>query len=163
MPPPPSSTLFVDKLLKRCTGWSHCKRDGVGATQLLWDCDSTFIATIFALIIITNLFGVGAPSSCGAVIWACIATAVPYPPRPDPNIWGWGSQVTRVLQLLCLLRVQAQILPMCTVVVSSFKGGNRGKLHPSPVKVKLWLRFALQPLCVVPTMLSTTSMCSWAP
>ena len=128
----------------------------------------TFIATIFALIIITSLLVVGAPSSCGAVTLACIVTAVPHPQRPDPNIWR-GSQVTRVLQLLCLLRVQAQIY-LCAVwhlrggvikVATVFSTRYTGEGAPIPSNYEVVTRACiLQPLCVVATVLSTTLRCS---
>ena len=45
----------------------------------------TFIVTIFALIVSTTLLGMGALSSCGAVTWACIATAVPISSSTRPK------------------------------------------------------------------------------
>ena len=80
--------------------------DGVEGTQSLWGCDFDFHCNNFCINNYYKLVGAGAKSNyeAGFVTWSCTAiAAVPHLLRPDPNIYGEGSQVTQVLQLLCLL------------------------------------------------------------
>ena len=74
MPPPHCCGQAFNKVFEVVE--SHYKLDGVGDTQSLW----TFIATNFSINNCYKLVGVGASCSCGAMTWACIATAVPHPP-----------------------------------------------------------------------------------
>ena len=119
--------------------------DWVGDIHSLWGCNSGFHCNYFSIYNYHKLVGMGAPGSCGAVALACIAIAVPHPPRPDPNIWR-GSQVFQVLQLLCLL-LRSRLKYTSAHCRGCVFNTVYGEVHPSPaITVRLLLRLVLQPL-----------------
>ena len=132
--------------------------DGVGDIHSLWGCNSGFHCNYFSINNYHKLVEVGAPGSCGAVALACIAIAVPHPPRQDPNIWR-GSQVFQVLQLLCLLRSRLKyISAYCRGCVFNTVYGGGAPIPSYNCEVVTSTCIATT-LGVVAIVLSTTSMC----